>query len=97
MPEDAHEPLWRARNGIVLTGFALIAAFYPVTENTAHVFGVLPGLVILACPLMHLFMHHGHHGRHHGKMPQPARPDPAQRRVPCPTKHKPTAGGRSSS
>jgi hypothetical protein len=35
-----------------------------VTEHTAHVFGVLPYLLILACPLMHIFMHHGHHGGH---------------------------------
>jgi hypothetical protein len=23
---------------------------------------VLPRLLLAACPLMHLFMHHGHHG-----------------------------------
>jgi hypothetical protein len=28
----------------------------------------LPFLVVLACPLMHLFMHHGH-GHHHGTPP----------------------------
>jgi hypothetical protein len=29
--------------------------------------GVLPYLVFLACPLIHLLMHHGHggHGGHH--------------------------------
>ena len=25
-----------------------------------HVLGVLPFLLLLACPLMHVFMHHGH-------------------------------------
>ncbi|WP_439896134.1 DUF2933 domain-containing protein [Rhizobium aegyptiacum] len=30
-----------------------------------HVLGILPWLLILACPLMHLFMHHGH-GSHTG-------------------------------
>jgi hypothetical protein len=25
------------------------------------VLGVLPWLLLAACPLMHLFMHHGHH------------------------------------
>jgi hypothetical protein len=29
----------------------------------------LPFLVVLACPLMHLFMHHGH-GHHHEKLPE---------------------------
>jgi hypothetical protein len=38
--------------------------FFSLTEHTAHVFGVLPYLLILACPLMHIFMHHGHHGGH---------------------------------
>jgi hypothetical protein len=27
---------------------------------------VLPYLLFLACPLMHLFMHHGHHHGAHG-------------------------------
>ena len=68
-PHDSqhkHVPLGRTRSGIVLCGFLLVAGFYLLTEHTAHVFGVLPYLLILACPLMHLFMHHGHggHGGH---------------------------------
>jgi hypothetical protein len=59
---DHGRPWWRTRSGIVLCGFLLIAAFYLLTEHTAHVFGALPYLLILACPLMHLFMHHGHDG-----------------------------------
>jgi hypothetical protein len=42
-----------------------------VTEHTAHFFGVFPFLIFLACPLMHLFMHHGHGG--HGKDDGPSR------------------------
>ena len=44
-----------------------IAAFFLWTEHRAHVLGVLPYVVFLACPLIHLFMHHGHggHGGHH--------------------------------
>jgi len=34
--------------------------FYLLTEHQAHLFGALPFLLLLACPLMHLFMHHGH-------------------------------------
>jgi hypothetical protein len=55
----------KSRPGLVLLGFLAIAAFFLVTEHTAHVFGVLPFLLILACPLMHLFMHGGH-SQHHG-------------------------------
>ena len=67
-PEDpVPAPWWKTRSGIVLCGFLLIAGFYLLTEHTAHVFGALPFLLLAACPLMHLFMHHGHRGhRGHG-------------------------------
>ena len=64
-------PWWRTRSGIVLCGFLLIAGFYLLTEHTAHVLGVLPYLLILACPLMHLFMHHGHGGHRMAQSPPP--------------------------
>lgn len=60
---EGHVPLWRTRSGIVLCGFLLVAGFYLLTEHTAHTLGALPYLLFLACPLMHLFMHHGHGGR----------------------------------
>ena len=63
--DHSHTPLWQSRAGIVLLGFLAIAAFYLVTEHTAHFFGVLPWLLLLACPFMHLFMHHGHGGHDH--------------------------------
>jgi hypothetical protein len=52
-------PLWR----IVLVTFLAIGAFYLYSEHRAHLFGALPYLLLLLCPLMHLFMHHGHHKR----------------------------------
>jgi hypothetical protein len=42
-----------------------IAAFFLWTEHRAHVLGALPWLLLLACPVMHLLMHHGH--RSHGR------------------------------
>lgn len=57
-----------SRSGIALLAFLAIVGFFLVTEHTAHVFGVLPYLLLLACPLMH-FLHGGHkqqHGRHGG-------------------------------
>lgn len=45
--------------------FCVIAAVFLIYEHTAHVLGILPYLLLLACPLMHIFMHHGHHGGHH--------------------------------
>lgn len=46
----------------MLLGFLAVAAFYLLTEHTAHVFGALPFLLFALCPLMHLFMHGGHGG-----------------------------------
>lgn len=43
----------------IFIGFAIVAGYYLVTEHTAHVFTLLPFALILACPLMHVFMHHG--------------------------------------
>jgi peptidoglycan/LPS O-acetylase OafA/YrhL len=65
MGEQAQPPWWRTPYGIVLCGFLAIAGFFLLTEHTAHVFGALPYLLLAACPLMHLFMHHGH-GHNHG-------------------------------
>ena len=65
---------WRTRIGVAVIGFALVAAFYVLREHWGHALGALPYFLILACPLMHLFMHRGHH--HHGGGPD-ARPGPA--------------------
>lgn len=55
------------RTGFISICFLAIAGFFLLTEHTAHVFGVLPYLLLLTCPLMHVFMHHGHGGHelHH--------------------------------
>jgi len=67
---------WRSSAGLTLLVAIAVGGFYLVTEHTAHLFGVLPYLFILACPLMHMFMHHGH-GQRHG---QPRSSDDEQRR-----------------
>lgn len=61
---DTH-PAPRGYN-LILIAFLAIAGFFLFTEHRAHLFGALPFLLLLACPLMHLFMHHGHgdHGTH---------------------------------
>ena len=55
-----------SRAALVFLGFAIIAGALLFTEHRAHVLGVLIWLPLLACPLMHVFMHHGHggHGGH---------------------------------
>ena len=51
-----------SRANIVLIAFLAIAGFYLITEHRAHFFGYLPFLLLLACPLLHMFMHRGHGG-----------------------------------
>jgi hypothetical protein len=55
-----------SRAGLVFIGVAVIAGALLFTEHRAHVLGLLIWLPLLACPLMHLFMHHGRggHGGH---------------------------------
>jgi hypothetical protein len=71
--DDHERPWWRTRSGIVLCGFLPVAIFYLLAEHTAHFFGPLPFLLFLACPLMHLFMHHGHGGHGSADTSAPAR------------------------
>jgi len=56
----------RSRAGLTLIAFLAIAAFFLITEHTAHFFGFLPYALLLLCPLLHLFMHRGHgdHANH---------------------------------
>lgn len=48
---------------IALCGLLAVAAFFLLTEHRAHVVSLLPYILLLACPLMHL-LHHGGHGSH---------------------------------
>lgn len=54
-----------SRGGIVTAILLAIAAFLLLQEHWAHALGFLPYLLILACPLMHIFMHGGHGGHGH--------------------------------
>jgi hypothetical protein len=47
------------QNLAIAVGLGAIG-FYLFTEHRAHLWGALPFLILLSCPLMHLFMHHGH-------------------------------------
>jgi hypothetical protein len=56
---------WRSRTGIGFIVIGAAAGYFLITEHLAHVVGFLPYLLLLACPLMHLFMHGGHGGHGH--------------------------------
>ena len=61
--QDSHEsPRRSSRSVWILLAFLAIGGFFLLTEHRAHLFGILPFLLVLACPLMHLFHGHGSHG-----------------------------------
>ena len=74
-PNDASTGSSRSR--WVLIAFIAIAAYFLIAEHKAHLYGWLASygiwLLLLACPLLHVFMHGGHsHGgdgghQHHEK------------------------------
>ncbi len=66
MTDHEPPPFWRSRAGIALLVVVAVGGFLLFTEHRAHVLGVLPFAFLLACPLMHVFMHHGHHHGGHG-------------------------------
>lgn len=82
---QAHTATMSGRTKAVLAGFVAIALFFLLTEHRAHLLGALPYLLVLACPLMHLFHRHGNHG--HGA----PRPDQNQSR----TDQRPSMPGES--
>ena len=57
------KPFWRSRYSVGGLVLGAVALYFLLTEHRAHLFVALPFLLLLACPLMHMFMHHGH-GRH---------------------------------
>jgi len=51
--------LWLVIPAVVGLGLLLL------TDHRQHVLDFLPFLILLACPLMHLFMRHGSGTSHH--------------------------------
>lgn len=59
---DSKRSFWLTPNG--LAAMALIGAvlYFLLTEHRAHFIYALPYLILLLCPVMHIFMHRGHGG-----------------------------------
>ncbi|MBT8764846.1 DUF2933 domain-containing protein [Metapseudomonas boanensis] len=55
-------PLWRSKEEIALIMLVVIGLFYVAREYYGHLSQSLPYLILLLCPLMHLFGHN--HGGH---------------------------------
>lgn len=60
--ERAPASFWASRAFLVFLGFAAIAVVLLWNEHKVHILGALPYLLLLACPVLHMFMHAGHGG-----------------------------------
>ncbi len=67
-PAPRRPPIWRSPFGLVLLAAAAFGGYVLLTRHFDHLLQAVPFLILLACPLMHLF-HRGHHGRHGGGEP----------------------------
>jgi hypothetical protein len=56
---------WLTPKGLASLGLIGATTYFLLMEHRQHVWQFLPFLILLACPLMHMFMHGGHgHGDH---------------------------------
>ncbi|MGC3964640.1 MAG: DUF2933 domain-containing protein [Rhodocyclaceae bacterium] len=60
-----HTPLVRRKGVLMLMAVLAFAAIYAISEHREHVSKALPYLMLLLCPIMHLFMHRGHAAAKH--------------------------------
>ncbi len=57
---------WFSNKGIAALALIGAVSYFLLIEHRQHVFQFLPYLILLLCPLMHVFMHRGHGGHAHG-------------------------------
>jgi len=63
---DLARLVFASRTRLALVAATTIGAAAIGYDHRVHVIGALPYLMLLACPLMHLFMMHGHGGHERG-------------------------------
>lgn len=56
------ESFWLTPKGLAAMGLIAAVSYFLFVEHREHVFEFLPYLILLLCPLMHIFMHSGHGG-----------------------------------
>ena len=58
-PAHGQHDAYRSEPGRwIFWAFVLIAGYFVVTEHRAHLIEYLPFVLLLACPLLHLFHRH---------------------------------------
>ena len=56
---------WFSTNGLAAIGMIAAVLYFLLAEHRAQFRMALPYLILLLCPLLHVFMHGGHgHGGH---------------------------------
>ena len=73
--EPAAPPFWGSRFSLGLLVLGGIGLFFLLSEHRAHFLGALPLLLLLACPLRHVFMHGGHGGHGHSQGQTDSKPE----------------------
>lgn len=70
-PSDKGNPsandIWTSKAFLTCAAFLAIGSILLWTEHLAHALGYLPYLLLLACPLLHMFMHSGHGDHSHNR------------------------------
>jgi hypothetical protein len=64
---------WERKWMLLAASLGVVVAFFVLREHWSHALGLAPYLLLLACPLMHLF--HGHGGHRQGQHEHGARKD----------------------
>jgi hypothetical protein len=59
-PNESVKNTFSKKTWIVIFIVGLIGLILLLRNHTSHLLVALPYLVLLACPLMHIFMHKGH-------------------------------------
>ena len=72
--DSAERSFWTSRSFLVFLALAAMGILLLWSEHRAHILGALPWLFLLACPLLHVFMHGGHGGHGGHGYRQPGRP-----------------------
>ena len=70
---------WLSNQGMTIIAIVSLVSIYILNEHGAHFLQILPFLILAACPLMHLFMHHGHNHSNEMSKQENGKPDQSKR------------------
>ena len=61
-----HKAWWQTSSGMLLLVLFAVGGYFLIKAHSVHIAKNWPLLILLLCPLMHIFMHGGHggHGGH---------------------------------